>query len=886
MGMGYVPVVSKPVAAPGIWPLLGRDAELARCLAAMHNPEVSVLVLRGDAGVGKSRLASECARRRGAESADVQYTIATHATRGLPLGALMHLLPPFDPATDLTALFQQVRASIAETPSGERLLVIDDIHLLDETSAMLLAPLLASRALFLVATVRSSEPVPESVEALWRGERAEVVDLRELDQRVSIEIVEEALGSPIERTGAARFAVASNGNPLYLRELVLGALTSGALHQIGGVWRLDGALFATDELVEVVGRRLATLSDEATTALEYLAVGDVVGLADAEARCGEVLEHLERAGLIRIEVSQRRFDCRIAHPVYSEVVRNRVTAIGRRALSAEHAQRIAQYGSRRRNDPLRIVQYQLDGTGMAGLDELVQAARLARHANDFAMVERLTRVALRDGPHSMASILLGEALYETGEFAEAEQVLSRAAQASPTATHGLAIASVRAINLFWGLLLPDAAIEHATEAAERSNGEASAELWSHVASAHLWMGNVAATMQLLDSVAQTGTNYSIAARSLTLAPAQNAMGQYEAAAATCDVGFSAHLAIDRPFAIANAGNHMAAKVLMLSNLGRFDEAETIAQFGYDTAVSERIPIGQMWFALMRGRLALLRGQVVEARSWLRENLAVARSAGQSIGEQLALSGLIMCEALLGDAELAEQMSGELDAGNIPWFKLYCADLARARAWASVSNGRIQDARSYLVAAADQARELGLRDQEAIALFEAVRITSDELLCERYVEVVKHCDGALVAAQSQYAQGIRDHDAATMATAADELAAIGANLYATEAAVRSATFAHSSGDARFSAQMERRANDLGELIDFAIRTPHLQREKAAAVLTDREREICELVARAKPSKLIAAELNLSVRTVNNHLQNVFAKLQVSSREDIAAALGLE
>ena len=55
------------------------------------------------------------------------------------------------------------------------------------------------------------------------------------------------------------------------------------------------------------------------------------------------------------------------------------------------------------------------------------------------------------------------------------------------------------------------------------------------------------------------------------------------------------------------------------------------------------------------------------------------------------------------------------------------------------------------------------------------------------------------------------------------------------------------------------------------------------LTAREREVAGLAAAGVPSKEIAERLFLSVRTVNNHLQNAYTKLGVSSRAEVARVL---
>jgi DNA-binding NarL/FixJ family response regulator len=50
----------------------------------------------------------------------------------------------------------------------------------------------------------------------------------------------------------------------------------------------------------------------------------------------------------------------------------------------------------------------------------------------------------------------------------------------------------------------------------------------------------------------------------------------------------------------------------------------------------------------------------------------------------------------------------------------------------------------------------------------------------------------------------------------------------------------------------------------------------ADLTDREREVLELVARGRSNTEIGRQLMISAKTVRNHVSNVFAKLQVSDR----------
>jgi len=58
-------------------------------------------------------------------------------------------------------------------------------------------------------------------------------------------------------------------------------------------------------------------------------------------------------------------------------------------------------------------------------------------------------------------------------------------------------------------------------------------------------------------------------------------------------------------------------------------------------------------------------------------------------------------------------------------------------------------------------------------------------------------------------------------------------------------------------------------------------EGAGGLTQRELEIARLVARGRSDKAVAKELDIARRTVSTHLSNVYRKLELGSRGELAA-----
>jgi len=72
-----VPITSAAISA---WPFRGREAELALIAQAMDDPAMAGMVVAGEAGVGKTRLALEALDQAGPERYVAKRAVATSAT--------------------------------------------------------------------------------------------------------------------------------------------------------------------------------------------------------------------------------------------------------------------------------------------------------------------------------------------------------------------------------------------------------------------------------------------------------------------------------------------------------------------------------------------------------------------------------------------------------------------------------------------------------------------------------------------------------------------------------------------------------------------------------------------------------------------------------------
>src|SRR4051812_5293168 len=75
------------------WPLIGRDRELGLIAEVLGRSDATGVVLVGEAGVGKTRLATEAIRLGDASGFATERVVASRAASSIPFGALAPLLP-------------------------------------------------------------------------------------------------------------------------------------------------------------------------------------------------------------------------------------------------------------------------------------------------------------------------------------------------------------------------------------------------------------------------------------------------------------------------------------------------------------------------------------------------------------------------------------------------------------------------------------------------------------------------------------------------------------------------------------------------------------------------------------------------------------------------
>jgi hypothetical protein len=373
--------------------LVARDAELAdlqRRLDQMLLGQGSIVLLGGEPGVGKTRLARELQRlahERGCFCATGQsyemegappfgpfIEMLDQGIRAVPQGVRAAL---GDAAGELSLVFPAIRRAFPDIPAGpvvppEQLravifnahldylrrataktplvMLLDDLHWADDASLQLvmhLAPHVASMRLLVVGTYRDVEldaqrPFARALETMLRQRQATRVSLKRLGLAGVQEMLQTMSGSapPVSLVTAVHRE--TDGNPFFVEEVFEHLKEEGKLFDGTGAWKADFRIEDVDvpEGVRlVISRRLERLGDETRKLLTAAAVIgrtfplDLVSLVAGEHE-DTVLDRLEQAEQAQLLQAERGREARFTF--VHELIRGTLLA----SLSIPRRQRI------------------------------------------------------------------------------------------------------------------------------------------------------------------------------------------------------------------------------------------------------------------------------------------------------------------------------------------------------------------------------------------------------------------------------------------------------------------------------------------------------------------------------------------------------------------
>ena len=755
----------------------------------------------------------------------------------------------------------------------------------------------------LAFALRPVDPTPLLLDAARSAAGFEELRLRPLGDDAARGLLPDAL-DPAVRDRMVREA---DGNPMFVLEL-------GRLGD-----RTDDRLPAT--LLAAVGREVAGLAEGARTMLEGAAVAgdpfdpDVAAAAAAlEPRDAlDLLDTLAAADLVRPSATGRAFEFR--HPLVRRAVYEEAPPGWRLAAHERAAALLARRGA----EPA-VRAYHVERFARAGDEDalavLVEAANAAT-ASSPASAAHWHRAALRLLPHGdtgrRAALLeaLALALTPAGRLQESRDALAEAMALAPAgARPRLVVAAVEADTLLGeyeraqqtllqvlddapprvrplvllqlasvALFRQDAggALAWAARAIgdldERDAPEAMASAEALLAVANLASGEAAGEplaraerrLAALDDAALVGHLNSVWSVGSALAMAERFADALPV------------LARGLRLAQATRQGHLVLRLSTLASacelpLLRLDPALDHVESAEEGARLQ----GQdheLGLALaQRALVVLARGERGAAeRAAAESDALLARRAPGALG-QAARAGNVLVRFDQEPERLLDGVTAVAGAGLEQLAPPHAAAVLLALVRAAVACGRLGDAERWAQRLRDDAGHLEL----PVSAIQAMRADAELRLAQRDAPeaadlaaralaaaeeqglAAEALESRLLAARAALSRGDRERGVADLQRVVAEAGAAGA-VMVRDVAARELRRAGT----RVSASARRTAAGAGR-----------------QALTDREREIADLVAQGRSNKEVARALFLSEKTVEHHLSRIYAKLAVRSRTELA------
>jgi DNA-binding CsgD family transcriptional regulator len=910
----------------------GRDAELAALgeqLARVRSGSGSVLLIEGAAGMGKSRLIAEGVRMAQRLSLPAGIGAAEPSESVAELAPLLRAL--FDgpePLLDRAGLssldmapeqrywrLQELQSQLERAAMGSPLLIfLDDVQWLDSgtaTALRVLAPRLVSLPIGWVLAMRPDQGpghVRSAVEYL-AAEGAERLVLEPLPQAAVAQVASDAMQAEPDET-LLRMAGEAGGNPFLLVELLEGLRQEDLVRVDSGLAtltaykipdRISASMRERLDRMSESARRVATVAGSLGRTLSASDLAQMLAVPAASLLTS--VEELIEAGIVRERGEQLGFQ----HDLIREAVRRACAPSVRRALDRQAADVMLARGALPVEVAIQLAASAEPGDEVAITTLLAAAEALA--TTDPGASADLSRRALELAPerHPLRGPLVVQAamsLHAAGRIEEAKAFADDAMrQVLPVAQE----AEVRlGIAGMW-LVSPDVRV-HASREALKLPGLAERLRLAHLAKlaynlvaagrtdeAHAAVSEAVGAGGRLDRVARFPLALSEGGLHFMGGDFARALELFETI-------------LRDEFADPHGLDELLTRLWRSQVLLDLDREEDALQ-AIDGIIAESLKRGFSWFLhvaeITRGQMLLQLGRVEDA-SVLNGRFD---PRGPPVVTVMDASGVVALGRLAlhtGDDREARQMTEIAKAmlnESTPGVRRHAAWLLSLQATA---DGDPRQAHQWLCAMGESDRKHVLQrlwtdmaDEPQI-----VRIaiaTGDRELAEsaaadanRRAElspgvpsldaIAAHATGLLNSDIDALSEAVslfeRSPRSLALAAAYEDLGLAhgrqGTSGSAIDALSQALVLFVRAGATRDAARLRSRLRELG------VRRRITTADKPTtgwAAMTKSELAVAELVANGLTNRETGERLFISPHTVNTHLRQVFAKLEVNSRVDL-------
>ncbi|MFB2598645.1 LuxR C-terminal-related transcriptional regulator [Herbiconiux sp. P17] len=816
---------------------------------------------------------------------------AARAALDTGTGVLLEGPPGAGRTTFVKTLIPQLDES-----TRSRLWVSDGLPALENDGAQRFSKAVTSGEIVPLITSTSHRHRPEAIFRLLQDGHLVRIELPSTPARGLLALAQGILGGPLDSAAATTFVPARGGSDLASLRLALEeARSKGMLIQRDGVWRL----VTTPQPSELLRHLLQAHSGSTerspltSTLLDIVALTPELSWASlieltTELRLEEdpiaELERLEELGVFEILDEAGRPKLRYRDGLIELLLPQTIPVLRRRRLTSATTIVLGRVA------PAELSAGELVASARHSLalgltidpETLTRAATTSLRYPDALLSLRLARAAVEQNGGFDAEMALAAIEAQTGRPDDALDRLRRlVAEAEGDLQFSEALRA-----------MTQQVLHRASDPETLTDLELDAGALLGVTSPRLdalkgfmlfTLGDSIGAARLIEPALPEFTGETLGQAQVAVATAAFLTGRLSLASSSLD---AAEAAFDTTGADASSVHVLRANVNVYR--GRISESIAVVEQFRDAATAYGRPAAQALCRWALGAVLISAGRATEAVDELRQAVETMEQLGLSDGPgRTARTDLAVALALTGDSTAA---AGVLEGTTAPPPGQGVGKLLHAEGWVAAAAGDHDRAAAAFLRSADAYGAQGLYLACLHSLGDAARVRSATIVLPRVDALADIVEGEYADLTVRYSRALARSEALPpgdlpeVRLLAEEFDEVGEAATSIEVHLIAAeAFAHASHlhavatSPRKAAASNRR---LGERM-AACGLEHLPLSLDVQIdrLSERESEIAGLAASGLTNREIAAELVLSVRTVETHLQRVYEKLGVRGRSEL-------